>query len=266
MQDSRGICLLLGGGGARGFAQLGVLDRLLEAGVPISSVVGCSVGGLIAAFFAAGGYSPEEMCRFGSQLNPKVLLQHALAHWVGWRSKTEEWAPGRLLRLLETCSFHRLHHGVRALGIVAFDLVRRKEILFTGSGSHAEVTVAEAATGGAAIPLVFPPKRVRHGDETYLLVDAGFRSLLPLHSTLHPPFADPCVVAVDLSSRLLTRRRAPRLAGSAGEEMRSRLVLLQPASRVGTIFFRSRDALRVMVAGRETVTGEVLRDIERKLA
>jgi hypothetical protein len=107
---------------------------------------------------------------------------------------------------------------------------------------------------------------VRHGDESYLLIDAGFRSLLPLHSALHPPFAAPCVVAVDLSSRLLTRRHGPRLAGSAGEEMRSRLVLLRPASRVGTIFFRSRDALGVMAAGRETVTGDVLREIERRLA
>jgi NTE family protein/lysophospholipid hydrolase len=48
------ICLVLGGGGARGLAQIGVLRALKEAGVPIDRVGGTSMGSLIAALAALG--------------------------------------------------------------------------------------------------------------------------------------------------------------------------------------------------------------------
>ncbi|MGE5583361.1 MAG: patatin-like phospholipase family protein [Bacillota bacterium] len=48
------IVLALGGGGARGFAHIGVLQVLKEAGVKISGIVGTSMGALIGSTFAAG--------------------------------------------------------------------------------------------------------------------------------------------------------------------------------------------------------------------
>jgi predicted acylesterase/phospholipase RssA len=47
--SGRGIGLVLGGGGARGFARLGVIRALREAGVPIDMVGGTSMGGIIGA-------------------------------------------------------------------------------------------------------------------------------------------------------------------------------------------------------------------------
>ncbi|HBE78855.1 MAG TPA: esterase [Firmicutes bacterium] len=48
------IVLALGGGGARGFAHIGVLQVIKEAGIHISGVVGTSMGALIGATYCAG--------------------------------------------------------------------------------------------------------------------------------------------------------------------------------------------------------------------
>lgn len=48
------VGVVLGGGGARGFAHLGILRALQESGVPIDVIGGNSMGALIAAQFAAG--------------------------------------------------------------------------------------------------------------------------------------------------------------------------------------------------------------------
>lgn len=48
------VILVLGGGGARGFAHIGVLRVLTEAGVKIDGIVGTSMGALIGSIFASG--------------------------------------------------------------------------------------------------------------------------------------------------------------------------------------------------------------------
>jgi NTE family protein len=48
------IILALGGGGARGFAHIGVLQAFKEAGIRVSGIVGTSMGALIGATYAAG--------------------------------------------------------------------------------------------------------------------------------------------------------------------------------------------------------------------
>lgn len=47
------IALVLGGGGARGFAHLGVIKALTEANIPIDLIVGASVGSLVGGLYAA---------------------------------------------------------------------------------------------------------------------------------------------------------------------------------------------------------------------
>ena len=53
----RATGVVLSGGGARGFAHIGALRALHEAGVPIDAVGGTSIGAIIAALWATGmGY------------------------------------------------------------------------------------------------------------------------------------------------------------------------------------------------------------------
>ena len=54
------VALVLGGGGARGIAHIGVIQRLEEVGYPLSSVTGTSAGALAGALYASG-FSGQEM-------------------------------------------------------------------------------------------------------------------------------------------------------------------------------------------------------------
>ena len=54
------VTLVLGGGSARGIAHIGVLKVLVREKIPISRIVGTSMGALIGAAYAAG-ITPEEM-------------------------------------------------------------------------------------------------------------------------------------------------------------------------------------------------------------
>ena len=53
------VGLVLGGGGARGLAHIGVLQALEEYNIEVVAISGCSIGALIGAFYAAGKTSAE---------------------------------------------------------------------------------------------------------------------------------------------------------------------------------------------------------------
>ncbi len=48
------VSLVLGSGGARGYAHVGVIRALEERGYEIKGIAGCSMGSLIGGFYAAG--------------------------------------------------------------------------------------------------------------------------------------------------------------------------------------------------------------------
>lgn len=59
MLTGRAVGLALGGGGARGFAHIGVIEALNDAGVPIDAIAGTSMGAVLAAQYAAGASAAE---------------------------------------------------------------------------------------------------------------------------------------------------------------------------------------------------------------
>jgi NTE family protein/lysophospholipid hydrolase len=79
----RGIGLVLGGGGARGFAHLGMLQACEEAGVPIDFVGGTSIGSIIGALPAQGldAKQARDRCRqyISSLYDPTLPLVSILA-------------------------------------------------------------------------------------------------------------------------------------------------------------------------------------------
>ena len=86
----RAVGVVLGGGGARGFAHLGVLRALAETGVPIDWVGGTSIGAIVAANVARGDAPEESLARckrhFSSIFDPTLPLVSLLA---GRRIRTE---------------------------------------------------------------------------------------------------------------------------------------------------------------------------------
>jgi NTE family protein len=60
--DTYKVGLVLGSGSSRGWAHIGVIEALQDAGIPIHFVAGCSVGGFVGAIFASGGL--EQLKRY----------------------------------------------------------------------------------------------------------------------------------------------------------------------------------------------------------
>jgi NTE family protein len=175
--------LALGGGAARGFAHVGVIQVLEEAGLRPSHVAGTSAGSLVAALYASGK-TPAELVRVAESmqeaeitdwmlpiLNRGALRGEALAKYVNTQvgGKTLEQMP-------------------MALGIVATDLGNGQAITFRRGNTGAAVRAS------SAVPAVFQP--VRLGDREY--VDGGLVSPVPVRQTRE--MGANFVIAVDISS------------------------------------------------------------------
>ena len=59
---------MLGGGGAKGAAHIGVLKHLEEIGIPVDYVAGTSMGSIIGGLYAMG-YSPDELASLIANMN-----------------------------------------------------------------------------------------------------------------------------------------------------------------------------------------------------
>jgi len=79
----RAVGLVLGGGGARGFAHLGILRALEEQGVPVDWIGGTSIGAIVAALTARGDTSEQSLARckrhFASIFDPTLPIVSLLA-------------------------------------------------------------------------------------------------------------------------------------------------------------------------------------------
>ena len=150
------IALVLGGGGSRGLAHIGVLQVLIRERIPIDLVVGTSMGAIIGALHAAG-LSPEEMVDKVQALQGSQLV--SLNHLFSARSRQrtlEEWLEANL----PVTSFEELRCP---LTVVAVDVVEGEEITID------EGPLVSALLANSAVPGMFPP--VRRGDQ--LLADGG---------------------------------------------------------------------------------------------
>jgi NTE family protein len=77
------VALVLGSGGPRGYAHIGVMKVLEESGIPYDLVVGSSVGALIGAFWAHG-FSAAEIDQIAASGGPLTLFDLSLFADRGW--------------------------------------------------------------------------------------------------------------------------------------------------------------------------------------
>lgn len=175
------IGLALGGGAARGFAHIGVLQVLEEQGIKPDLVVGTSAGSLVAALYAAGK-TPTEL-----QSMAMTLDESSITDWV---------FPGRsllkgeaLARFIRTQTAGKQIEGMRLpLGIVAADLQSGAPILFR----RGDPGVAVRAS--SAVPAVFEPVSI-NGRE---YIDGGAVSPIPVRFARQ--MGADVVIAVDISA------------------------------------------------------------------
>ncbi len=175
------IGLALGGGAARGFAHIGVLQVLEEQGIKPDLVVGTSAGSLVATLYAAGK-TPAEL-----QSMAMTLDESSITDWV---------FPGRsllkgeaLARFIRTQTAGRQIEGMRLpLGIVAADLESGAPILFRRGDP------GTAVRASSAVPAVFEPVRI-NGRE---YIDGGAVSPIPVRFARQ--MGADVVIAVDISA------------------------------------------------------------------
>ena len=175
--------LALGGGAARGFAHVGVIQVLEAHGIRPDLVVGTSAGSLVAALYASGK-SPAALEKAALDMEEAaiadwtlplfsrgVLRGEALARYVNQQ------VGGRLLQDM-----------VLPLGIVATDLSSGAAVLFRRGDT------GTAVRASSAVPGVFLPVQIAGRDH----VDGGLVAPVPVRQARD--MGAEFVIAVDISS------------------------------------------------------------------
>ena len=177
------IGLALGGGAAKGFAHVGVIAVLEEAGLRPSYVVGTSAGSLVAALYASGKSSAE------LQKAALAIEEVAITDWmlplVG-RGMFRGDALGRYVN--EAVSGRLLDQMSIPLGVVATDLGNGQAMLFRRGDT------GTAVRASSAVPGVFVPVRISGRD----YVDGGLVAPVPVRFTRQ--MGAELVIAVDIST------------------------------------------------------------------
>jgi NTE family protein len=177
------IGLALGGGAARGFAHIGVIHILEEAGIKPTLVAGTSAGSLVAAIYASG--------KTGSQLQrvAETMEEATIADWTLPIFGRGMLRGEALARYVNTQVNARLIENMPLpLGIVATDLNSGDSMLFQRGDT------GTAVRASSAVPAVFQPVGIS-GRE---YVDGGLVSPVPVRAARS--MGAELVIAVDISS------------------------------------------------------------------
>lgn len=157
------IGLALSGGGAKGIAHIGVLKVLEEAHIPVHMLAGTSMGGVVAAVYAAGR-SVAEIERVARSLR---LLDIVQRDRTGLGLLGQDKVASRLREALGgDLTFDQLK---LPLALVAVDLETGEEVVIRDG------SVVEAVLATTALPLVFPPL---HWHDRWL-IDGGVLNPVP---------------------------------------------------------------------------------------
>ena len=175
--------LALGGGAARGFAHVGVIQVLEENGIKPDLVVGTSAGSLVAAIYASGKTGPQlqqiaegmEEAAFTDWTLPifsrGMLRGDALAKYVNTL------VGGKLLEYMSI-----------PLGVVATDLASGQGVLFQRGDT------GTAVRASSSVPAVFQPVKIG----THEYVDGGLVSPVPVRYA--KAMGADVIIGVDISS------------------------------------------------------------------
>lgn len=175
------IGLALGGGAARGFAHIGVLQVLEEQGIKPDLIVGTSAGSLAATLYAAGK-TPTEMADLAMNMD-----ESSITDWMfPGRSLMKGEALAKFVRA--STANMQIENMRLPLGIVATDLNSGQPILFQRGDA------GTAVRASSSVPGVFQPVKI--GAREY--VDGGLVSPVPVRYAKQ--MGADLIIAVDISS------------------------------------------------------------------
>ncbi len=162
------VALVLGSGGARGYAHLGAVQELRERGHEIVAVSGTSMGAVVGGLVAAG--KDAEFTSWASTLTGRRVVFLADPTWSGGGAATAEKLMAALDEIVGDVTIESLPIPYTA---VATDLAARREVWFQRG------PLIPAMRASFAIPGIFTPAVV----DGRVLVDGGLLNPLPLEPT-----------------------------------------------------------------------------------
>jgi predicted acylesterase/phospholipase RssA len=179
----RGITLVLGGGGARGYAHIGVVRAMEKLGIPIDMVGGTSSGAIAGAAVArewSADRMEATMTRFGRRLlDPTLPLVSIVSGGRVWRALDESFGGGVGIEDLWLPFF-----------CVATDLTTAAPVV------HRRGPLTRALRSSLSLPGILPPVSI----DGHLLIDGGLLDNLPI-GVMRQLNGGSRIIAVDVSPR-----------------------------------------------------------------
>jgi len=167
--NTKRVSLVLGSGGARGYAHIGVIEELEKNGYVIESISGSSMGALIGGLYAC-----EKLNEYKEWVLGLDILD--IAKLLDFSFLSNGMIQGDKV-------FHKIQEMVGEVNIedlpikytaVATDLVKQKEVWLQKGD------LLDAIRASIAIPTIFTPKKVGNR----LLIDGGVLNPLPIAPTI----------------------------------------------------------------------------------
>jgi predicted acylesterase/phospholipase RssA/CRP-like cAMP-binding protein len=227
LASGNGVGLVLSGGGARGFAHLGVYRALIEAGVPVDAVGGCSIGAPLGAALA-GETAIDDLVR---------VVQRQFEHLLDYTLPVVSLVKGQ--RITESIDAAMGGWDIEDLWLpyycVSTNLTRSQlEVHRRGNASL-------AVRASVAIPGILPP--VPYGGD--LLVDGGVLNNMPFEEMRADRRID-TVIAIDVAPG-----RGPRAKSDYGTSVSGFKALASTMRRGGGVEYPSVASvlLRSMLVG-----------------
>ena len=198
------VALVLGSGGPRGYAHIGVMKVLDEAGIKYDLVVGSSVGSLIGAFWASG-YNASEIDDLSRQGGPLTVFDFSVFADRGWihGQKLQDFVNDRL-------HSPRIEAMPRKFVAVATRLTDKQPVFFQ-SGNAGVAVRASSAVSRIISPVGIQGVEYEDGDESLPVAvraarQAGARFVIAVDVTAVPGTAPADTTTARLERE--ARRRA----------------------------------------------------------
>ena len=168
--EGKTVSLVLGSGGARGFAHVGVIEELERQKCKIKAISGCSIGALVGGVYAAGRLRPFQ--KWIKSLTKMEVLKLVDFTFTRQGFVRGERVYEHIESLIGTWNIEELDIPFTA---VAVDLHSNQEV-WMRRGS-----LMEAIRASAAIPTVLTPVNIRGRQ----LVDGAVLNPVPIEPVLH---------------------------------------------------------------------------------
>jgi NTE family protein len=217
--NKKTVSLVLGSGGARGLAHIGVIHWLEENDYKIRSIVGCSIGAVIGGIYAAGKLDEyEQWVRSLTRIDIVTLLD------LSWGKSGLVRGDKLINTLIDLVGDKLIEDLTIPFTAVATDIKSQKEI-WIQSGR-----LFDAIRASFAIPLFFTPSKYKGID----LVDGGILNPVPIA----PTFGDETdmTIAVNLGGpaqnpeKPITLTAAPSISPSPFREKIKHYIKLRQQS------------------------------------